>query len=163
METQIFHHAKIIIFNKSSERNQNPSRYYYNSVANLKFQTQVKISSFKNLHIKIDLLLPRDQNPLNYYTLSIMNLNTISLPTKARPIKDKLYTPTTMVVVCPHSTVVWIIHSLLGWLWIPSAIGIQSSGHAFWLYSLLKKLPTVKICYSSQTSFFNFFLYRKFL
>jgi len=30
METQIFHHSKNIIFQKSSERNQNPSRYYYN-------------------------------------------------------------------------------------------------------------------------------------
>ncbi len=37
METQIFHHAKkIIIFKKTSERNQNPSRYY-NSITNLKF------------------------------------------------------------------------------------------------------------------------------
>jgi hypothetical protein len=30
METQIFHHAKNIIFKKSSKRNPNPSRYYYN-------------------------------------------------------------------------------------------------------------------------------------
>jgi hypothetical protein len=30
--------------------------------------TQVKISSFKNPHIKIDLLLHRGQNPLSYYT-----------------------------------------------------------------------------------------------
>jgi hypothetical protein len=65
METQIFHHAKNIIFKKSSERNQNPSSYYY-SRTNLKFQTQAKISSFKNPHIKIDLLLPRGQNPLSY-------------------------------------------------------------------------------------------------
>jgi len=28
MKTQIFHHAKNIIFKKSSKRNQNPSRYY---------------------------------------------------------------------------------------------------------------------------------------
>jgi hypothetical protein len=28
MEIQIFHHAKNIIFPKSSKRNQNPSRYY---------------------------------------------------------------------------------------------------------------------------------------
>jgi hypothetical protein len=40
-KTQIFHHAKINL-QKSSKRNQNPSRYY------------------KNPHIKIDLiLLPR--------------------------------------------------------------------------------------------------------
>jgi hypothetical protein len=37
METQIFHHAKNIIFKQASKRNQNPSRYY-NSVANRKFQ-----------------------------------------------------------------------------------------------------------------------------
>jgi hypothetical protein len=54
---------------------QNPSRYYYyNSIiTNLQVSTQAKISSFKNPHIKnkIDLLLllPRGQNPLNYYTL----------------------------------------------------------------------------------------------
>jgi hypothetical protein len=59
---------KNIIFQKSSKRNQNPSRYY-NSVINLKFQHQVKISSFKIPHIKIDLLSPRGQNPLSYYTL----------------------------------------------------------------------------------------------
>jgi hypothetical protein len=32
------------------------------------FSTQAKISSFKNPHIKVDLL-PRGQNPLSYYTL----------------------------------------------------------------------------------------------
>jgi len=43
METQIFHHAKIIIFRKSSKRNQNPSRYYYNSIiTHLKFQHKPK-------------------------------------------------------------------------------------------------------------------------
>jgi hypothetical protein len=32
--------------------------------------TQAKISSFRNPHIKIDLLLlPRGQNPFSYYTL----------------------------------------------------------------------------------------------
>jgi hypothetical protein len=56
---------------KSSKRNQNPSRSYYNSIiTNLKFQHKTKISSFKNPHIKIDLLLlPRGQNPLSYSTL----------------------------------------------------------------------------------------------
>jgi len=57
------------IFKKSSKRNQNPSKYH-NSITNLKFSTQAKISSFKNPHIKRDLLLlPRGQNPLSYYTL----------------------------------------------------------------------------------------------
>jgi len=52
--------CKNIIIKKSSKkkRNQNPSRYYYNSLTNLKFQHKPKyISSFKNPHIKIiDLL-----------------------------------------------------------------------------------------------------------
>ncbi len=48
--------CKNIIFKKSSKRNQNPSRSY-NSITNLKFPTQAKILSFKNPHIKIDLLL----------------------------------------------------------------------------------------------------------
>jgi len=52
-----------------SKRNQNPSRYYYNSViiTNLKFQHKPKyISAFKNPHIKMDLLLPSmGQNPLS--------------------------------------------------------------------------------------------------
>jgi hypothetical protein len=43
MEFQIFHHAKILASKKSSERNQNPSRYYYNSIiTNLKFQHKPK-------------------------------------------------------------------------------------------------------------------------
>jgi hypothetical protein len=49
--------CKNIIFNKSSKRNQkNPSRYYI-SITNLKFQLKPKLSSFRNPHIKIDLLL----------------------------------------------------------------------------------------------------------
>ncbi len=72
METQIFHHCKNLPNlqnNPLTKRNQNPSRYY-NSITNLKFQNKPKLSSFKNSHIKIDLiLLPRGQNPLSYYTL----------------------------------------------------------------------------------------------
>jgi len=66
MKTQIFHHAKIKSLKKSSKRNQNPSRFYYNSITNLKFQHKPKYHLFKNPHIKIDLLLllllllPRD-------------------------------------------------------------------------------------------------------
>jgi hypothetical protein len=54
METQIFHHAKNIIFpKKSSKRNQNPSRYYNSIIHNLKFQHKPKYiifqkSSYKN-------------------------------------------------------------------------------------------------------------------
>jgi hypothetical protein len=57
----------IFIKKKSSKRNQNPSRYY-NSVTNLKFQHKPKYHPFKNPLIKMDPL-PRDQNPLGYYTL----------------------------------------------------------------------------------------------
>jgi hypothetical protein len=39
------------------KENQNPSRYYNSIITNLKFQHKPKISSFKNTHIKIDLLL----------------------------------------------------------------------------------------------------------
>jgi hypothetical protein len=61
-----------IIFQKSSKRNKNPLRYYYKNciISNLKFRHKPKISSFKNPHVKVDLLLlPRGQNPLCYYTL----------------------------------------------------------------------------------------------
>jgi hypothetical protein len=72
-----------IIFKKSSKRNRNPLRYYH-SIAN-PVSTQAKTSYFKNPHIKIDLL-PRGANFLKLLH-SIMNLNTVSLPAKARPIK----------------------------------------------------------------------------
>jgi hypothetical protein len=40
---EYFHHARNIIFKNSSKRNQNPSRYYYNSIiTNLKFQHKPK-------------------------------------------------------------------------------------------------------------------------
>jgi len=67
----IFHHRKNIsnLQINPLKANQNPSRYYYNSIiTNPQFSTQAKIlSSFKNPHIKIDLLLlSRGQNPLSY-------------------------------------------------------------------------------------------------
>jgi hypothetical protein len=74
METRIFHHAKHIIFaKKSSERNQNPSRYY-NSITKSQVSTQAKISffqtsSFQNRAIIIIYLLGAYKNPLSYYTL----------------------------------------------------------------------------------------------
>jgi len=69
---------KYNLFKKSSKRNQNPSRYH-NSITNFQFQHKPKISSFKNPHIKIDLVLPRGQKSIKLL-YSIMNLNTISLP-----------------------------------------------------------------------------------
>jgi hypothetical protein len=71
-----------IIFKQSSKRNQNPSRYY-NSITNLKFPTQAKIVSFKNPHIKIELLRrgPKSLKLLH----SIMNMNRLSWPWEARP------------------------------------------------------------------------------
>jgi hypothetical protein len=63
--------CKNIIFKNSPKRNPNPSRYHNSIITNLQFQHKLKISSFKNPYIKIDLLLlPRgQQNPLSYYTL----------------------------------------------------------------------------------------------
>jgi hypothetical protein len=69
--------CKNIIFKKSSKRNQNPSTYYNSIITNLKFQHKPKLSSFKNRHIKIDLLLlPRGQNPLRLlYSIISMKMN----------------------------------------------------------------------------------------
>ncbi len=54
----------------STKPNFEKHKRCYNSRPNLKFQsTQAKISSFKNSHIKIVDLLPKDQNHLSYYTL----------------------------------------------------------------------------------------------
>jgi hypothetical protein len=68
MDIQIFQNSKIQFQKNPLPRNQNPSRYHYNSITN-QVSTQAKTSSFKNPHIKIDLLLSRGQNPLSYYTL----------------------------------------------------------------------------------------------
>jgi len=70
METQIpISPYKNIIFQKSSEKN--PQSFKDTKTLQLiSSLTQAKISSFKNPHIKIDLLLlPRGQNPLSDYTL----------------------------------------------------------------------------------------------
>ncbi len=56
------------MFEESSKGNQNPSRYYNSIITNLKFQHKPKYHLSNNPHIKRDLL-PRDQNPLSYYTL----------------------------------------------------------------------------------------------
>jgi hypothetical protein len=55
METQMFHHAKTLSLKNPLKGNQNLSRYY-NSITNLRFQNKPKYPSFKNPHIKIDLL-----------------------------------------------------------------------------------------------------------
>jgi hypothetical protein len=52
--------GKNIIFKKSSESNQNPSRYY-NFITNFWFQHKPKY------YLSIILILPRSQNPLIYY------------------------------------------------------------------------------------------------
>ncbi len=79
--------CKNIIFKRSSKRNQNPSRYH-NFITNLKFQ-HIKISSFKNPHIKIDLLLSRDQKSVKL--LSILynesKHNIIALAGKANKMR----------------------------------------------------------------------------
>jgi hypothetical protein len=53
--------CKNIIFKKSLKKTQNPPRFY-NMITNLKVFTQAKISSFKNPHIKTNLL-PRAKIP----------------------------------------------------------------------------------------------------
>ncbi len=58
---------KKTIFKQSSKRNQNPS-ICYNSITNLEFQHKPKYHLSENPHIKIDLLSPRGQNPLSFYT-----------------------------------------------------------------------------------------------
>jgi hypothetical protein len=94
METQIFQPCKNIICKKSSKRNQNPSRYYYNSRTNLKFQHKPKYIIFQKSSYKKNrpilllllLLLPRGQNPLSYYTLSNKpkHNNILALVSKAK-------------------------------------------------------------------------------
>jgi hypothetical protein len=72
METQIFYHANILYIpnlQKNLQKTKNPSRHYHCILAKSQVSTQAKISSFKNPHIKVDLLLPRGQNPLSYYIL----------------------------------------------------------------------------------------------
>jgi hypothetical protein len=88
------------MFKKTSKRNQNPSRYY-NSIPKSQVSTQAKISFFKNPNIKIDLL-PWGPNSLKLL-YSIMNLNTISLPTKERPINWGLYHGTNVCAGSPKA------------------------------------------------------------
>jgi len=64
---QYFTMQKYDLYKKSSKRNQNPLKYH-NSITNpIPSFTQAIISSFKNLHIKINLL-HGGQNPISYYT-----------------------------------------------------------------------------------------------
>jgi hypothetical protein len=67
MEIQIFHHTKI----QSSKNLVKETKILQDIITMLLIQvsTQAKISSFKNPHIRIQLLLPRGPNPLSYYTL----------------------------------------------------------------------------------------------
>jgi gamma-glutamyl phosphate reductase len=50
--------------NKISKNPLKETKILQDIITNLKFPHKPKISSFKNPHIKIDLLLPRGQNPL---------------------------------------------------------------------------------------------------
>ncbi len=81
------------IFKKSSKRNQNYSRYY-NSLPNLKFQHKPKYHLSKILIQKETRLFTQGPKSLKLL-YSIVNLNTISLPTKARPIEGTL--------ICTHT------------------------------------------------------------
>jgi hypothetical protein len=93
--------CKNIIFKKSSKKKSKSFKILelYNKISS--FNTSQNISSFRNPQIKIDLLLlPRGQNPLKL-VYSIMNLNTISLPGKARP-KIGQYKMMDYLVQCHH-------------------------------------------------------------
>ncbi len=72
METQMFHYAKMSSSKNPLKTNQNPSRYYNNSITNLKFQHKTKYHLSKILIYKIEIL-PRGQNPLSYQVYSIYN------------------------------------------------------------------------------------------
>ncbi len=81
---------------------------YCNSITNLKFLTLAKMSSFKNPHIKIDLLC---RGPKYIELLhSKMNLNTISLPWQGKANKldyiNKYRTqvPTASRPLCEHKS-----------------------------------------------------------
>ncbi len=78
--------GKNIIFKKSSGRNQNPSTYYY-SITNLKFEHKPKVSSSKKSSHKIRPIITQGPKYLKLLYF-IVNLDTISLPTKGRPAKE---------------------------------------------------------------------------
>ncbi len=88
------------------KENQNPSTYY-NSITNLKFQHKPKYQkcSYKNRSIT--------QGPKSLKLLySIMNLNTIFLPTKARPKKKNRKQETKQkgnyqALFNPHISIKW--------------------------------------------------------
>jgi len=69
--------CKNIIFQKSSKRNQNPSRYY-DSITNLKFQHKPKYHLSKTLVSKLDLL-PRGQHPLTVIPYNESKHNILAL------------------------------------------------------------------------------------
>jgi hypothetical protein len=104
METQIFHHAEEnIIFKKTSKRNQNPSRYH-NSITILKSQHKPNYHLSKILNKNIPFTYGPKSLKLLY---SIWNLNTISLPWKARPtnqcwpVIEKMVTRYTYLSIYP--------------------------------------------------------------
>jgi hypothetical protein len=61
--SNISQHAKILILKKSSKPNQNPSRYYYNSVTNLKFQHKPKYCFSKRQCLNSHLFLVKNSLP----------------------------------------------------------------------------------------------------
>jgi hypothetical protein len=74
---QKYNHQK----KKSSKRNQNPSRYYYNSIiTNLKFQTQAKMSSFKAKANKPIIIYNQTSNYAKTYITKFLTSSLQSLP-----------------------------------------------------------------------------------
>ncbi len=77
METQIFHHAKIQSSKNPLKKNQNPSKYY-DPITNLKFQHKPKYHLQKSLYQNKPIITLGPKSLKLLY--SIMNVNTISLP-----------------------------------------------------------------------------------
>jgi hypothetical protein len=82
METQIFHHAKILSSKNPLKETKNPSRYIITlCITNLKFQHKSKYHLSRIL-IKIDVL-PRVQTPLTDYTLNESKNNILGQQTNS--------------------------------------------------------------------------------
>ncbi len=79
--------CKNLNFQKSSKRNQNPSRYY-NSMTNLKFQHKPNYHLFKKSSYKNRPVIITQGPKSNKLLYSIMNLNTLCLPQQARANKS---------------------------------------------------------------------------
>jgi hypothetical protein len=72
----------LLLQKKSSKRNQNPSRYYYNSIItnNLKFQHKPKLSSFQTSSYKNKPIIYYYQHPHHWLKVEALTLESSSSP-----------------------------------------------------------------------------------